>query len=83
MRLITNEHIFHEFIPFDEKNFDPNGDVTEHPQVLTVGEVEEGKDYAILISTSAGAWRYLMGDTIRFTDKKRGEIVITAVPSII
>jgi hypothetical protein len=77
MRLITNEHIFHEFIPFDEKNFDTNGDIAEHPQVLTVGEVEEGKDYAILISTSAGAWRYLMGDTIRFTDKKRCEIVIT------
>jgi hypothetical protein len=39
--------------------------------------VEEGKDYAILVSTSAGAWRYLMGDTIRFTDKKRCELVIT------
>jgi hypothetical protein len=77
MRLITNEHIFHEFIPFDEKNFDVNGDVAARPEVLTVGEVEEGKDYAILISTSAGAWRYLMGDTIRFTDKKRCEIVIT------
>jgi len=77
MHLITNEHIFHEFIPFDEKNFDANGELAKHPQVLTVGDVEEGKDYAILISTSAGAWRYLMGDTIRFTDKKRCEIVIT------
>ena len=77
MRLITNEHIFHEFIPFDDKNFDANGDPAGHPQVLTIGEVEEGKDYAILVSTSAGAWRYLMGDTIRFTDKKRCELVIT------
>jgi hypothetical protein len=77
MRLVTNEHIFHEFIPFDQKNFDANGDLVEKPQVLTISQVEEGKEYAILVSTSAGAWRYLMGDTIRFTDKKRNEIVIT------
>ena len=75
--LVTNEHIFHEFIPFDQKNFDVNGDLVEKPKVLTIADVEEGKEYAILISTSAGAWRYLMGDTIRFTDKKRNEIVIT------
>ena len=77
MRLVTNEHIFHEFIPFDQKNFDSNGDLVENPQTLTIADVEEGKEYAILISTSAGAWRYLIGDTIRFTDKKRNEIVIT------
>jgi len=39
--------------------------------------VEEGKDYALLISTSAGTWRYLIGDTVKFTDKKRCEVVIT------
>ena len=77
MRLVTNEHIFHEFIPFDQKNFDTEGDIVPNPQVLTIADVEEGKEYAILISTSAGTWRYLMGDTIRFTDKKRTEIVIT------
>jgi hypothetical protein len=77
MRLVTNEHIFHEFIPFDDKNFDANGDPLPHAEVVTVADVEENKEYAILISTSAGAWRYVMGDTIRFTDKKRCEIVIT------
>lgn len=77
MRLVTNEHIFHEFIPFDEKNFDANGDPLPDAEVLTVAGVEENKEYAILISTSAGAWRYVMGDTIRFTDKSRCEIVIT------
>ena len=46
-------------------------------QALLLDEVEEGTDYAILLSTSAGAWRYLIGDTVRFTDKKRSEIVIT------
>ncbi len=77
MRLVTNEHIFHEFIPFDYKNFDDNGDLVSNPQTLMIHEVEEGKDYALLISTSAGTWRYLIGDTIKFVDKDRCEIVIT------
>ena len=77
MRLVTSEHIFHEFIPFDYKNFDDNGDLVANPETLMIHEVEEGKDYALLISTSAGTWRYLIGDTIKFTDKARCEIVIT------
>src|SRR5258708_38418747 len=40
-------------------------------------EVEEGKDYGVLRSTRAGAWRYLIGDTVRFVDKERCEIIIT------
>jgi hypothetical protein len=39
--------------------------------------VEENKDYALLISTVAGAWRYLIGDTVRFVDKENAEIIIT------
>ena len=35
------------------------------------------KDYAILISTNAGAWRYLIGDTVRFVDIVKSEIIIT------
>lgn len=77
MKLAANDHIFFEFIPFDDANFDPNGDLTENPVTLLLNEVEEGKDYAILISTSAGTWRYLIGDTIRFTDREKMEIVIT------
>jgi hypothetical protein len=42
-----------------------------------IHEVEEGKDYALLLTTSAGTWRYLIGDTIRFVDKERSEIMIT------
>jgi len=42
-----------------------------------VQDVEQDKDYAIVISTNAGAWRYLMGDTVRFIDKKKNEIRIT------
>ena len=77
MRLSYNQHIFFEFVPFDENNFDENGDMIEAPRALMIHEVEEGKDYAVLISTVAGAWRYLIGDTIRFIDKARAEIIIT------
>jgi hypothetical protein len=77
MRLVTNQHLFFEFIPFDNKNFDQDGNIIENPVALQINEVEEGKDYALLISTSAGAWRYLIGDTIRFTSKERSEIIIT------
>lgn len=77
MRLSFNQHIFFEFVPFDENNFDETGELVDQPQTLMIHEVEEGKDYAILISTVAGAWRYLIGDTVRFTDKERAEIIIT------
>jgi len=77
MRLVTNEHIFLEFVPFDEVNFNADGDMIDHPEAFMLHEVEEGKDYALLISTSAGTWRYLIGDTVRFVDKERAEIIIT------
>jgi hypothetical protein len=77
MRLVTSEHIFMEFVPFDDKNFDADGEMVDNPEALMIHEVEEGKDYALLISTTAGTWRYLIGDTVRFTDKERCEIIIT------
>lgn len=77
MRLVTNEHMFLEFIPFDEKNFDSDGNLLQNPECLMIHEVEEDKDYALLMSTSSGAWRYMIGDTIRFTDKEHCEIIIT------
>ncbi len=77
MRLVTNEHIYLEFVPFDDQNFDHDGNITERPEVRMIHEVEEGKDYAVLLSTSAGAWRYLIGDTVRFIDKANCEIIIT------
>ncbi len=77
MHLVINEHIFFEFVPFNHKNFDSNGDLTANHEALMIHEVEEGVDYAILLSTSAGAWRYLIGDTIKFTDIERSEIIIT------
>jgi hypothetical protein len=77
MRLVTSQHLFFEFVPFDSKNFDADGNMIKNPEALEIHEVEEGRDYALLISTAAGAWRYLIGDTIRFTDKEKSEIIIT------
>ncbi len=77
MRLVTGEHIFLEFVPFNERNFTADGEMIENPESLMIHEVEEGKEYALLISTTAGAWRYLIGDTIRFIDKANCEIIIT------
>ncbi len=77
LRMVLNNGIFFEFIPFNEDNFDEDGNLVENPHTIMIDEVEEGIDYALLISTCAGAWRYLIGDTIKFTDKKRAEIKIT------
>lgn len=77
MRIVLNNGIFYEFVPFEDKNFDSNGDIKPDAEALTIGEVEEGKEYAILLSTCAGAWRYLIGDVIKFTSLEESEIVIT------
>ncbi len=77
MTLALQGGIFFEFIPFNEQNFDADGEIIGTPQTLLIDEVEENKDYALLMTTCAGAWRYLIGDTVRFTDKKNCEIIIS------
>ena len=77
MRLVLNNGIFYEFVPFEEDNFTPEGELADNAKTYMIDEVEEGREYAILLSTCAGAWRYLIGDTIKFVDKERDEIVIT------
>ena len=77
MQLILDNGIFFEFIPFNTKNFSSDGTLLDHPQTLVIDQVNEQEDYAILITTNAGAWRYLIGDTVRFTSVKDFEIVIT------
>ena len=77
MQLVLDNGIFFEFVPFSSANFSEDGQMIENPETLILDEVEEGKDYAILISTNAGVWRYLLGDTIKFTCKEKAEIKIT------
>lgn len=77
MKLILNNGIFYEFVPFNESNFSDGGELLENAKAIALSEVKTGVDYAILLSTCAGAWRYLIGDTIRFTSVENSEIVIT------
>jgi hypothetical protein len=60
MLLMLDYGIFYEFIPADKIN-------SENPPVYIITEVETDVNYAIIISTNAGLWRYMMGDTIIFT----------------
>lgn len=77
MQLVLDNGLFFEFVPFNDLNFDSEGYIRPEATSLTIGDVEEGKEYALLISSCAGAWRYLIGDTIKFTSKAMSEIVIT------
>ncbi|MCU0359291.1 MAG: GH3 auxin-responsive promoter family protein [Bacteroidia bacterium] len=77
MKLITDNNLFMEFIPFDEQNFDQEGNLKPRAEAIDLKRVEEGIEYALIITNCAGAWRYLIGDTIRFTDVRRNEIIIT------
>jgi hypothetical protein len=60
MLLMLDYGIFYEFVPADKIN-------SYNPPVYTITEVETGVNYAIIISTNAGLWRYMMGDTVIFT----------------
>mgnify|MGYP002514657385 FL=1 len=70
MSLMLDYGVFYEFIPMDEIE-NPN------PHVLPLWGVETGKNYAMLISTSSGLWRYMIGDTVRFTSTNPYKFVIT------
>jgi hypothetical protein len=77
MRMLMRNGIFYEFVPFNEDNFDENYKLKPNVEVMPMWEAKEGIDYALLLSTCSGAWRYLIGDTIRFTNIKKREIIIT------
>lgn len=77
MRLITDNGIYFEFVPFQPEYILENGSISQHAPALTIGEVEEEKEYILIISTVSGAWRYLIGDTIKFTNVSKAEIQIT------
>ncbi len=60
MLLFTDHGIFMEFMPVSEYG-------KKHPQTIGLQDVEVGKNYALVISTNGGLWRYMLGDTIQFT----------------
>lgn len=77
MQLLLDSGIFFEFIPFNSDFFDQDGNLINSSVAFNIDEVEPDIDYAIVVSTNAGLWRYLIGDLVRFTDIEQREIVIT------
>ena len=77
MRLLLDNGVFFEFIPFNSEFFDVNGNLIDKHMALSIGQVEKNIDYALVISTNSGLWRYLIGDLVRFTDVDEREIKIT------
>lgn len=77
MKLLLNNGIFFEFVPFNSTYFDENGELINQYEAFTISQVKEGVDYALLISTNAGLWRYLIGDLVRFTNVETYEVKIT------
>jgi hypothetical protein len=61
--LMLDYGIFYEFIPMDTFG-------TEHQKIIRLSDVELYKNYAIVITTNSGLWRYMIGDTVRFTSLK-------------
>ncbi len=70
MLLMIDYGVFYEFIPLEDVGSD-------NPRIVPLTEVEMGKNYAMVISTSAGLWRYMIGDTVKFTRKNPYKFVIT------
>lgn len=70
MLLMIDYGIFYEFIPLEEVG-------KEKPNTCCLEEVELDKNYAMVISTSTGLWRYMIGDTLKFTSKNPYKFVIT------
>jgi hypothetical protein len=70
MLLMLDYGIFYEFIPMERIGED-------NPVTVPLGEVETGKNYAMVISTNAGLWRYVIGDTVTFTSLSPYRIKIT------
>ena len=70
MLLLLNSGIFYEFIKADEF-------FTENPKSYTIGEVETGVNYALIVSTNAGLWRYNIGDTVQFTSLFPHRVIVS------
>ena len=77
MQLNTENGIYFEFVPMHPDYIKEDGSLKNNAPSLTLKEVELDKDYILVISTVSGAWRYLIGDTIKFTNIEKAEIKIT------
>lgn len=70
MLLFLRHGIYYEFMPMEEYG-------KEHPETLSLKEVELHKNYALVLNTNGGLWRYIVGDTIQFTSLDPYRIQVT------
>lgn len=77
MKLVTDNGIYYEFVPFKPEYINEDGSISQDAPSLSLSEVEKEVDYVLIMSSVSGAWRYIIGDTIAFTDIERTEIKIT------
>ena len=77
MQLLLGNGVFYEFIPFNRGFFDENGNLKDKHIAFNLSQVQPGIDYAMVITTNAGLWRYMIGDLVQFTDVEHYEIKIT------
>lgn len=77
MDLALSHGYFYEFVPFGAGGVNEYGELLEKPVSHTLDEVELDQDYVLIVSSCAGAWRYVIGDTIKFTSLDPIEIKIT------
>lgn len=77
MELLCDNGVYFEFVPFEEDSISESGKINPKKKAVDITKVEKGQEYILLISTVSGAWRYMIGDTIKFTDISRSEIKIT------
>lgn len=74
MLLMIDYDVFYEFIPMDEFG-------KANPTIIPLWDVEIGKNYAMVITTSCGLWRYMIGDTVQFTSKNPYKLSLPAEPN--
>lgn len=77
MQLLLDTGVFFEFIPFNSEFFDEHGQILDQHRAFTLSEVEENVDYAIVITTNSGLWRYMIGDLVRFVNVEEREVIIS------
>lgn len=77
MKLALSHGYYYEFIPFDERGVNDMGEILDNPEIYNISEVNTEDEYVLVVSTNAGAWRYIIGDTIKFTNLEPHEIKIT------
>jgi len=77
IRLVLNGNVFYEFIPYINENFDDLGMLKNKVKTYTINEIQANTNYALLITNNSGAWRYLIGDVVKFIDVKKAVIQIT------